>query len=53
MKQIIKETVVIYNERRPHLSNHMLTPNQMHEQNKMVMITYKTKNSIKNVFEAV
>ena len=27
MKQIIKETVEIYNEKRPHLSNHMLTPN--------------------------
>ncbi|WP_310555880.1 IS3 family transposase [Flavobacterium sp.] len=32
MKQIIKETVTIYNEKRPHLSNHMLTPNQMREQ---------------------
>jgi transposase InsO family protein len=53
MKQIIKETVAIYNEKRPHLSNHMLTPNQMHEQNKLIMKTYKTKNSIKNVFDAV
>ena len=53
MKQIIKETVNIYNQKRPHLSNHMLTPNQMHEQSKVVMKTYKTKNSIKNVFDAV
>jgi transposase InsO family protein len=53
MKQIIKETVDIYNEKRPHLSNHMLTPNQMHQQNKLTMKTYKTKNSIKNVFDAV
>ena len=53
MKQIIKETVDIYNQKRPHLSNHMLTPNQMHEQSKVVMKTYKTKNSIKNVFDAV
>jgi transposase InsO family protein len=53
MKQIIKETVDIYNEKRPHLSNHMLTPNQMHEQSKLIMKTYKTKNSIKNVFDAV
>ena len=53
MKQIIKETVDIYNENRPHLSNHMLTPNQMHEQNKIIMKTYKTKNSIKKVFDAV
>jgi putative transposase len=53
MKQIIKETIDIYNEKRPHLSNHMLTPNQMHEQSKIIMKTYKTKNSIKNVFDAV
>ena len=53
MKQIIKETVDIYNEKRPHLSNHMLTPNQMHQQNKLIIKTYKTKNSIKNVFDAV
>ena len=53
MKQIIKETVDIYNEKRPHLSNHMLTPNQMHQQNKLIMKTYKTKNSIKNIFDAV
>ena len=53
MKQIIKETVDIYNKKRPHLSNHMLTPNQMHQQNKVVMKTYKTKNRIKNVFDAV
>ena len=53
MKQIIKETVEIYNEKRPHYSNHMLTPNQMHQQNELKMRTYKTKNSIKNVFDAV
>ena len=53
MKQIIKETVAIYNEKRPHLSNHMLTPNQMHKQDKLKMKTYKNKNSIKNVFDAV
>jgi len=53
MKKIIKETVDIYNGKRPHISNHMLTPNQMHEQNKIIMKTYKTKNSIKNVFDAV
>jgi putative transposase len=53
MKQIIKETVNIYNEKRPHLSNHMLTPDQMHQQDKIIMKTYKTKNSIKNVFDAV
>ena len=53
MKKIINETVDIYNEKRPHLSNHMLSPNQMYEQSKIIMKTYKTKNSIKNVFDAV
>jgi len=53
MKQIIKETIEIYNEKRPHLSNQMLTPNQMHQQCEIKMKTYKTKNSIKNVFDAV
>jgi putative transposase len=53
MKQIIKETVEIYNEKRPHFSNHMLTTNQMHQQSELKMKTYKTKNSTKNVFGAV
>ena len=53
MKQIIKETIEIYNEKRPHLSNHMLTPNQMHQQNKLIIKSYKTKNSTKNVFDAI
>ncbi|SEA01205.1 Integrase core domain-containing protein [Flavobacterium gillisiae] len=47
MKQIIKEVVEIYNNKRPHYSNFMLTPNQMHMQNQIKMRTYKTKNSSK------
>ena len=53
MKQIIKETVEIYKEKRPHLSNHMLTSNQMHQQSKLKMKTYKTKNTCKNVLASV
>ena len=53
MKQIIKETIDLYNGKRPHMSNHMLTPHQMHQQNKLIMKTYKPKHSIKNVFDAV
>ena len=52
MKQIIKETVDIYNGKRPHYSNHMLTPNQMHQQNKLKIKTYK-KNTCKNVLASV
>ena len=51
--QIVKELVNIYNEIRPHYSNYMLTPNQMHSQNKINMRTYKTKNSSKNIFATV
>ena len=47
MKQVVKEAIDIYNEIRPHYSNHMLTPNQMHMQNLVRMRTYKTKNSSK------
>lgn len=45
MKQITKEVVEVYNSKRPHLSNHMLTPNQMHNQATRKIKTYKTKNS--------
>ena len=45
MKKVVSESIKIYNEHRPHLSNHMLTPNKMHLQNKIKMKTYKTKSS--------
>lgn len=47
MKQVVNEAIDVYNEIRPHYSNHMLTPNQMHIQNLIKMRTYKTKNSSK------
>ena len=53
MKQIIKEVVEIYNNKRPHYSNFMLTPNQMHMQNQIKMRTYKIKNSSKLVLTTV
>jgi len=42
-KQLIKNSIEIYNNRRPHLSNDMLTPVQMHKQNKLKRKTYKSK----------
>jgi len=45
MKEIVKETIDIYNNDRPHWSNHMLTPNQMHLKSNLNYKTYKTKNS--------
>ena len=45
MKVIVKEAIEIYNQNRPHFSNYLLTPNQMHKQNQIKIKTYKTKNS--------
>ena len=45
MKVIVKEAVDIYNQNRPHISNYLLTPNQMHKQNQIKIRTYKIKNS--------
>ena len=36
-----KNAIEIYNQYRPHLSNQMLTPNQMHKQNKLKRKEYK------------
>ena len=43
-KELIKNAIEIYNNCRPHLSNHMLTPIMMHKQNKLKRKTYKSKN---------
>jgi transposase InsO family protein len=42
-KQLIKNAIDIYNNQRPHLSNQMLTPVQMHEQNILKRKQYKSK----------
>lgn len=44
IKSVVKESIDIYNTVRPHWSNHMLTPLQMHQQSEIEMRTYKTKN---------
>jgi transposase InsO family protein len=53
MKRIVKETNNPYNVQRPHYSNYMLTPNQMHLQKQIKMRTYKTKNSSKLLLTTV
>ncbi len=42
-KKLIEDAIRIYNNIRPHLSNHMLTPVQMHAQNKLKRKQYKSK----------
>jgi putative transposase len=44
MKKLVAEAINKYNQIRPHWTNHMLTPSQMHQQNKIEMKTYKAKN---------
>jgi transposase InsO family protein len=42
---VIKETIDIYNHERPHLSCNMLTPNQTHLQQKIIIKKWKKKTS--------
>jgi hypothetical protein len=35
VRKVVKEFVEIYNQQRPHFYNHLLTPNQMHQQHKI------------------
>jgi transposase InsO family protein len=53
MKRIVKEAINTYNVQRPHYSNYMLTPDQMHLQKQIKMRTYKTKNSSKLLLTTV
>ncbi len=53
MKQLIKNSVDIYNDIRPHYSCHMKTPKEMHNQKRIKIKTYKTKNTSKDVFAGI
>ena len=53
MKLLVKDSVDIYNNFRPHYSCEMLTPVQMHKQRIIEMKTYRNKNSSENVLTAV
>lgn len=44
-KQLVKNSIEIYNQIRPHWSNQLLTPVQMHQQNKVKIKTYKKKKA--------
>ena len=43
-RQLLKKAMHIYNDKRPHWSNHLLTPNQMHNQRQLEMITWENKS---------
>lgn len=53
MKAIVKEAIDVYDDQRPHCSNYMPTPKQMHTQSEMQIRTYKRKNSSKNELTTV
>lgn len=42
MRKLVKQVIDIYNNERPHWSCSMLTPDQAHKQNKILIKTYKT-----------
>lgn len=46
MKKIVEDVIYIYNNERPHWSNFMLTPNQMHNLKNMNYKKYKSKKTV-------
>ena len=53
MDKLIKNSIDIYNERRPHFSCLYKTPMQMHQQNEIKIKTYKNKYPRKHVFTGI
>jgi len=47
-KKQLSESIVLYNQKRPHQSNYMLTPLQMHSQQKLKPKTWKKKTTSSN-----
>ena len=45
MKLLIENSIEIYNQERPHYSNFMLTPEQIHLQSNIKMRTYKKQKT--------
>lgn len=45
MKAVVKDSIDIYNNERPHFSNFFLTPEQMHQQKNIKMRTYKKQKT--------
>jgi len=53
MKQLVENSIQIYNTMRPHYSCYMKTPEQMHLQNKINIRTYKKTNPFKARLERI
>lgn len=53
MKQLVSDSVMIYNQQRPHYSCFLKTPEQMHKQSKIRIRTYKKTNRTRANLDAV
>lgn len=53
MKEMVRNSIQIYNQLRPHQSCYMKTPEQMHKQSEIKIRTYKRTNRIRNKLDAV
>jgi len=53
MKKLVKNSVNIYNTKRPHYSCNMLTPDQMHKQKTVKIKTYKKSDGFKASLETI
>lgn len=53
MKELVKNSIGIYNTRRPHHSCYMKTPEQMHGQDKIKIRSYKKTNRIRANLDTV
>lgn len=49
MRRLVGNSIKIYNTKRPHYSNYYLTPQKMHQQQKIQMRTYKSKKLNKDI----
>ena len=53
MGKLVRNSIEIYNQQRPHFSCFYKTPNQMHMQNSIKIKTYKNKYPSKHVFTGI
>lgn len=53
MKKLVGNSIKVYNQKRPHHSCYMRTPEQMHKQSKIRIRSYKKTNRTKRKLDAV
>jgi len=53
MKKLVKDSIKVYNTKKPHLSCQMKTTEQMHKQKSVKIQTYKKSNRLKVNLQSV